>query len=238
MTSSISPAYTVCGQDGGTCPVSSPVSAAYYATDNTGSVYYRNPTTNFACNTTTFGGDPSSGHAKQCYTAPLPSDMATISATTKDPPTGFTLCSAENATCNPTQPTGASTPVPADILYGANGKYFYINAISAPCNDATFGDPSIGATKSCFYRFPATPIVNDTCPSGTSCQTGTTGTASSSCPAGSSCQTIPGITTRGLTQGEKWAIGLGVAVAVLLIIALIIYLVTRKKKGGKTIKIE
>jgi hypothetical protein len=157
-TTSVSPVYTKCASDGGTCTFSGKQSVAYAADDGSGYIYYRNLSNGTQCNTSVFG-DPSQGHSKSCYVAPLPSDFATGESTLYNSngiPIGWTKCADENGICNP----GTGSPV--DILYGAAGNYIYANATSIPCNSTVMGDPKSGTINACYYRSPNTNTKTNT----------------------------------------------------------------------------
>lgn len=68
-------------------------------------------------------------------------------------PPGFTFCAPEGTTCN--------ISGTADIAYGVNGRYYYAYGVTGaiPCDNAVFGDPSVGVKKSCYTK-------KDTGPSG------------------------------------------------------------------------
>jgi hypothetical protein len=61
-------------------------------------------------------------------------------------PAGYTLCAAENATCN-------FTP-PVSVAFGASGKFNYktfTTGTSTPCTNAALGpDPIVNVVKACF----------------------------------------------------------------------------------------
>jgi hypothetical protein len=125
----------------------------FTATDQTGKIFYRTVTTNTSC-TRTFFGDPSPNHHKQCLMTSVPTDISYDSAGV--PKGEFKLCSIENGVCK------SPDDKPIDILYGANGKYFYANAVSTPCDNASFGDP-IPWVKSCYWR-PSTKLPSAPAP--------------------------------------------------------------------------
>ncbi|HKX44882.1 MAG TPA: hypothetical protein VJO99_27240, partial [Burkholderiaceae bacterium] len=62
-------------------------------------------------------------------------------------PAGAVKCAAERSTC--TLPSGT----PATVYYGANGSYTSMGVVSGSiaCNNTSFGDPSSGTAKACYY---------------------------------------------------------------------------------------
>ena len=145
----LSSAFQQCATENSTCPISSPSAVAFVATDYTGDIFYRNPTADIVCNTSSFGGDPSLGHSKDCYSLQLPSDVANPDSTFYDAngnPSNWTVCGPENQTCNPLGTT------PVDILFGSQKKFVYTNAASVPCETKIFGDPNPYVPKQCFWR--------------------------------------------------------------------------------------
>lgn len=98
--------YSICGLDGSTCLTASPALAAYGAAERW--MYELMPAGSFACNATTFGGDPAPGINKACYltvssTAPpnTPSSPIGTPTTATGTPT--------STTGTPTSPTGTPT---------------------------------------------------------------------------------------------------------------------------------
>jgi hypothetical protein len=81
-------------------------------------------------------------------------------------PAGAVRCAAERGTC--TLPAGT----PATVYYGAGNQWTMRSAMTGAvaCNNTTFGDPSFGAAKACFY-VPAVKCADErgTCvvPAGT-----------------------------------------------------------------------
>lgn len=60
-------------------------------------------------------------------------------------PAGFSYCASDGGTCN----AGG----PASIAYGANASFYYLTAPTGilSCGVKTFGDPDVGAAKTCYY---------------------------------------------------------------------------------------
>lgn len=164
----ISPKYQQCAVEAGTCPISAPTSVGYVAIDGKDDIYYRTTASDLVCHAPSFTfpgdksqypGDPAPLHPKVCKSMLVPSDIANPSSTFFDangnPASagGWASCAAEGATCNP---SGTDN---VDILYGANGKFNYVNASSLPCDVKHFGDPIPGTTKSCFWRNPVPQVA-------------------------------------------------------------------------------
>jgi large repetitive protein len=65
------------------------------------------------------------------------------------PPPAGTNCAVEGGTC--AIPAGRS----ATVYFGANGSFLKRTGVSASlaCSTGTFGDPAVGASKTCFYVF-------------------------------------------------------------------------------------
>jgi glucose/arabinose dehydrogenase len=120
--------FTACANEGATCSFSGAREVRYGAN---GRYFYRSGTGSLPCNNATFG-DPIAGTVKQCAHRAVP--------------TGFTLCSNENATCNF---SGATR----EVRYGASGRFAYYSFTNGvTCNNATFGDPIAGTVKQCATR--------------------------------------------------------------------------------------
>jgi hypothetical protein len=108
-------------------------------------------TNGVSCENTVFG-DPAYKKNKFCYFK---------SASVEDkPPPGFTVCAAENQSCNP---NGS-----AKVIYGAqtawvglpNSTNGGVTTSVVPCNNATFGDPLVGVRKRCYFKSVPAPSTN------------------------------------------------------------------------------
>jgi len=142
--------YVHCANENGICNVSvGSRSIAYAADDGSGKIHYRNTTgVSLACNNQTFG-DPSPGSKKSCWIMEVPNDLSFSNGK----PNNFSPCAEQNQTCN------IEGINPADILYGANGKYFYANATTTDCNDNILGDPIPNVPKECYFRKSLLPSI-------------------------------------------------------------------------------
>lgn len=122
--------YIKCATEGGTCSYSGIANAAY---GGNGIFKYKTNLTSFICDTATFG-DPQlpAGAPKACFIKPKGL-------------TNYILCSKQNDQC--------VLPSKSKVAYGVNNKFFIKDNLTGTvsCNDATFGDPFVGASKYCFY---------------------------------------------------------------------------------------
>jgi len=152
--SNISPIYTFCSREGSICHTgSSTKSLAFAADDGTGSVHYRNITNEDIKCDESFFGNPSVGHPKSCWIASLPTD---IEFDFDGKPSNFHMCASEGEICK------INDSKYLDILYGADGKYNYINGNNILCTKEILGDPNFGLEKKCYYRTinrPLLPII-------------------------------------------------------------------------------
>lgn len=240
--------YIYCASDpNGICRVGAGSrSIAYAANDGSGTVHYRNTTgANLNCQANTFGGDVSPGNAKACWTMEVPRIRFNNGA-----PVGFSQCAQEGQVCD------VSSTGPADILYGANGRYVFVHTPKVSCDSTTLGDPIPNVTKACYYRAPTSTCVAgqpncntnpSTTPSGTS-TTGTTGTTGTTSTTGSTTNNTTGTgtassTTTGGTTTDSTSttsnsrrtlyIALGI-LGVVLVFALIFFLIKGRKKSKTT----
>ncbi|XWV25570.1 hypothetical protein QJ856_gp0184 [Tupanvirus deep ocean] len=212
--STLSSSYVQCATENGSCNATGKQAVAYTTGTGRGSIYYRNMSGNISCNNNTFG-DPSRGDTKNCYLAPIPADV--LAASTADVlaaatgfydsngnPVGWTQCATENNICNP----GTGNPV--DILYGAKSSYVYANASSTPCDNTTFGDPSVGNGKACYWRLPLTP-------------------AGPSIPGPVAPGYQPSPSAPPIPRSTNTMLYIGIAIAVLLVLAIIIFIIIRSR---------
>ncbi|HEY7372203.1 MAG TPA: alpha-L-rhamnosidase, partial [Polyangia bacterium] len=121
--------FTRCAGENGTCAVATKGVVAFGA----GTYVYQVATSDTACTSMAFGGDPASGVLKSCYIAPVGVG-----------PAGYTKCADENGTC---AFTGTQL-----VAYGANGAFTNQLATNGvACNNTTFGaDPIYGVVKACY----------------------------------------------------------------------------------------
>ncbi len=82
---------------------------------------------------------------------PAPSPPAPAPPPVALPTAGYTACASEGATCAITQPS--------NVIYGSGTKYTAPKPFVADvaCNNATFGDPTPGAVKSCWTQPTGAP---------------------------------------------------------------------------------
>ena len=119
-----------CASENGSCSFSGFMTVAFGANGN---YKYATLAGGTPCTDAVFG-DPDVGTVKTCYLVGPPPTFAT-----------WTTCSTENGTCSF---TGTR-----EVAFGADGQYFYGSFTgSAPCNDATFGDPIFGTVKNCYVQ--------------------------------------------------------------------------------------
>jgi hypothetical protein len=151
-TTSGSGTWTTCASEWGTCSFSGTALVRYGAN---GSYYYQTATGSIGCNNSVFG-DPAVGYSKSCSYSPTTSTSTTSSPTTSSTTTtaSWTWCANENGICSF---SGAM-----QVRYGANGSYVtQVATGSIGCNNAIFGDPAVGYSKSCSYA-PLTSTTSTT----------------------------------------------------------------------------
>lgn len=138
------PFPTRCASEGSICSISPTTDVAF----GSGSRYIvlRGVRGTITCNSSTFGGDPTPGVAKACYTA-------TSAPSQQGPgPAGYATCANESGTCSF---SGAQ-----DVAYGAAGQWAHVIGVSGSigCNNSAFGaafqvgslDPAQGYAKACY----------------------------------------------------------------------------------------
>ena len=205
---SVSTVYTQCAQDGGECNFPGKQSIAYSTGTGVGSTLFRNPTSSIKCDPSSFNNnDPAPNIIKNCYRATIPQDIIAPSPNfydTNGRPAGWTQCALEGQICNP----GTGSPV--DILFGANSSYVYANATSTPCDDITFGDPSVGNGKACYWRTTPNPTPTPT-PNPTPTPTPTP--------------------TPSLPNRSRY-LYIGIGIFVLLLILILIIILIKRKSGS------
>lgn len=94
--------------------------------------------TTIDCKNSTFGGDPISGTAKQCFYQ---------EATPNNGPSGYLYATAAR--------TSIQLSSTVDVAYGANNTFIYLQNQSGnfTCNNTTFGsDPVPGVKKHCYIK--------------------------------------------------------------------------------------
>jgi hypothetical protein len=222
---SVSPAYVQCASENGTCTFPGTQSVAYSTGTGQGATYFRNLSNNVACNSITFGSDPSPNNVKKCYHASIPQDIITAGPGFYDNngnpnPTVWTQCASENGTCNP------NVNQPVDILYGANNSYTYANATSTPCNDTIFGGPGTGTNKACYWRYP----LNSQAPSQAPIPTPPV-PVSPITPVSPIIPVSPVIPVTPSSSSKDAFIFLGVGLAILLIIIIIIVAIAKRRSS-------
>ena len=132
------PFPTRCASEGATCSTSGTGDVAF----GSGGRYIvlRGVRNSLTCNTSTFGGDPTPGVAKACYT-----DGSGASSQQGAGPAGYAICTNEGSTC--------SFSGSQDVAYGAAGQWVSkIGVGSIGCNKNAFDgiDPALGYNKACF----------------------------------------------------------------------------------------
>lgn len=127
--------WTKCATENATCSFSGSRQVRYGANG----VYVTKTLTGpVSCSNGTFG-DPVVGATKSCE----------IASTTSAPALTWTECAKEYGTC--------SVPGTRQVRYGANGQYAYKSVTtSVTCNNSVFGDPAVGASKTCAYSSETT----------------------------------------------------------------------------------
>jgi hypothetical protein len=93
---------------------------------------YQIATNSVGCNNSQFG-DPAYGVSKNCYYTDLPADT-------------WSYCADESQTCNYSENV--------IVAYGTGTTWTYANGTSGSvfCDNSTFGDPAVGATKYCYIK--------------------------------------------------------------------------------------
>ena len=229
MTSIVSPAYTQCAPQDGTCNFTDTVaSLAYAATDGTNYPYYRNLSSPVVCKKDHFGGDPAPHHTKACYKATIPADFLNADGSYYDTSTGdpigngwqFCTAGGKNNICKP------SGDIPVDMLYGSDRSFTYANASSVPCNNDIFGGPSDG---NCFWRMPLGPPGPAPAGGGGAPSNGGGGAPSNG--GGAPSNGGGGTSTpTGSKTGLYVGLGLGLLLFLIIIIVLIVLAMKRKHK--------
>jgi hypothetical protein len=127
--------YTQCAAENGTCSFTDTRSIAYGAN---GAFNRRVATSSTACTNDLFG-DPLNGTVKACYVPPA-----------GGPSSNWTQCAGESGSCS------AVSGQP--VAYGAYGAFSYTTATgNVACANDTFGDPIVGAAKSCYTQTTGGP---------------------------------------------------------------------------------
>jgi PKD domain/Carboxypeptidase regulatory-like domain/PA14 domain len=136
--------FTWCANEGGSYSLAGPSDVAY---GGDGKFIYRyNQTGTVTFNNGVFG-DPAPGVTKGGFYKIVPPSVVPV------PPPGYTWCASEGGSYSL---SGLS-----DVAYGGDGKfnYFYNQTGTVTFNNALFGDPAPGVTKSGFYKIVPPPVV-------------------------------------------------------------------------------
>ena len=172
--------WTFCAWEGGFCAFTGTKEVRYGAN---GAYFYKTLTGGTACTNSVFG-DPVAGATKHCQIG----DAA-------PPPSTWTFCAWEGGFC---AFTGTK-----EVRYGANGSYYYRTLSGGTtCTNDVFGDPAVGATKTCdvdFASVSAPPTNLD----GVMVYDSPSGSATKSGSPGSPGQTIQrALVLAGLSKGN------------------------------------
>jgi hypothetical protein len=134
---SINGPWTFCADENAVCEFDGTANTAYG--DNGHYAGIDGVTDEVNCSNAAFGGDPWSGHAKGCWFHHIVPDE------------NYSYCADEQGTCTFTGYSGT-------VAFGAGDYWFFAHATdSLDCTDEAIGDPDVGVSKTCYFKYDLSP---------------------------------------------------------------------------------